>query len=76
MKLLDNDQNQGENHRLLKLINKDEQDDKEVEEDIDLIFDHIVGSGKLNDLGQWRLFAAIILISFNKFLLNIRLLVL
>ena len=64
MKLLDNDQNQGENHRLLKLINKDEQNEKEVEEDIDLIFDHIVGSGKLNDLGQWRLFAAIILISF------------
>ena len=45
-----------------KLINKDVNDDKE---DIDFIFDHIVGSGKWNDFGQWGLFAAIMLISYN-----------
>ena len=64
MSPLDNDQNQEENLRFQKLVNKDEQNDEEDEEDIDLIFDRIVGSGKLNDFGQWGLFAAIMLISF------------
>ena len=64
MNLLDNDRDQGDNHRFQKLINKDEQDDNEEKEDIDLIFDRIVGNGKWNDFGQWGLFAAIMLISY------------
>ena len=64
MNLLDDHQNQGDNHRFQKLINNDEQDDKEEKEDIDHIFDHIVGNGKWNDFGQWGLFAAIMLISY------------
>ena len=43
------------------MINKDIKDDKE---DIDFIFDNIVGSGKWNDFGQWGLFAAIMMISY------------
>ena len=58
MNLLDDDRDQGDNHRFQKLINKDEQDDNEEKEDIDLIFDRIVGNGKWNDFGQWGLFAS------------------
>ena len=43
------------------LIHKDLKDDKE---DIDFIFDNIVGSGEWNDFGQWGLFAAIMMISY------------
>ena len=47
-----------------KLIHKETNDDKSDQEDIDYIFDHIVGSGKWNDFGQWGLFASIMLISY------------
>ena len=33
-------------------------------EDIDFIFDHIVGNGKWTDFGQWILFTSIILIAY------------
>ena len=56
-----NDEEQMTNKFLLPSGKNEQLDDTE---DIDFIFDHIVGNGKWTDFGQWILFTAIILIAY------------
>ena len=55
-------QNEMKNNKLL-LPDPNSQEKKDAE-DIDYIFDHLVGSGKWNDFGQWGLFLAIIVVAY------------
>ena len=64
MNILNEEEREEKNDRIKNLIDEDKNDGKEEREDIDFIFDHIVGSGKWNDFGQWGLFSAIMLISY------------
>ena len=59
-----NDHKNDESIRYETSIDEKKKNEKEKKEDIDFIFDHIVGSGKWNDFGQWTSFSAILVILF------------